>query len=586
MSDLRRLSVLVGLRPLRLALAVLLGVVAVVAGAALLGVSGYLICEAARQPPILSLTVVMVTVRVLALVRPTARYGERLWSHDLAFRTLGHVRASVFSRLEPLAPGGIEQFRRGELLSRMVADVDELQDLVLRIVLPVAVAAVGGTVIVAAVAWMLPAAGLALVIGLLLAATIAPLVAYRTTSTSRRRQAELRAHLTAELVDTLSAAPELWLYHADEPAARAVHDADDALVRAALADSRGAGAAEAIGVVVSGATVVTVLALAAAAAGRGALDPLLVAPVTLVALGSFEAVLPLSISARHLPSVLTASRRVLELIGQEPEVVDGLEPYPPPGTDGVAIDIDLSQVVVGRGRGEQRVRVLDGIDVDLPSGDRIVVSGPSGAGKSTLLLLLARFLERQGGEAHLADRELRGYRQDDVRSSVLYVGQDPHVFNSTIRENVAFAKPGADDDEIIAALAQAQLGPWLASLPDGLDTPVGELGRTLSGGQRQRLAMARTFLADPAVVLLDEPTAHLDVENASALLGDLWGTAGDRSVILVTHGEAGPFAAGRELVLMPAQPGAGAASGESGAASDGDAAAGGSRAGANQAEAT
>jgi thiol reductant ABC exporter CydC subunit len=540
---LRRLIGLLGIRPVRLAVPVGLGALAVTAGAALTGLAAYLICRAAQQPPILSLTVILVAVRVLALVRPAARYAERLVSHDLAFRSLGNLRTRVFARIEPLAPAGLEAYRDGELLSRMVADVDELQDLALRLLLPVAVAAVAGTVIATGVAVASPVAGVVLAAGLVCAATVPPLVAARVAARTRRRQATLRARLTADLVDTLGAAEELWLNGADARAAATIAADDRALVGAALRDARAAGAADALGVVFGGLTAVGVLVVTTAAAGRGALDPLLVAPLTLVALGAFEAVLPLSTSARHLPSVLSTGRRVLELVDREPEVTDPDEPVAAARHAGIA----LREVVVVRG--SDRRRVLDGVDLTLERGERMIVAGPSGAGKTTLAHLLVRFLERQDGDARLGPHDLRDHRQDDLRTVMLLSDQEPHVFNSTIRENVAFARPGASDAEIRQALARARLGAWVTSLPAGLDTRVGERGRTLSGGQRQRLALARAFLADPPVLILDEPDAHLDAETVTALLEDLWREAGNRSVLLLTHGGAGPFERCRRLEL-------------------------------------
>jgi ATP-binding cassette, subfamily C, bacterial CydC len=541
---LRRLVGLVGVRPARLAVPVGLGALAVTAGAALTGLAGYLICRAAQQPPILSLTVLLVAVRVLALVRPAARYAERLSSHDLAFRSLGHLRTRIFARIEPLAPAGLEAYRDGELLSRMVADVDELQDVALRVLIPLGVAVVAGAVIVTGVAVASPVAAVVLAAGLVGAATVPPLVAARVAARARRWQAALRARLTADLVDALGAAEELWLNGADARAAATIAADDRALVGAALRDARAAGAADALGVIVGGLTAVGVLVAATAAAGRGALDPLLVAPLTLVAIGAFEAVLPLSTSARHLPSVLSAGRRVLELVDREPEVTDPDEPLPTsPRHSGIA----LRDVVVVRG--SDRRRVLDGVDLTLARGERVVVAGPSGAGKTTLAHLLVRFLERQGGAARLGPHDLRDHRQDDVRAVVLLSAQEPHVFDSTIRENVAFARPGASDAEVREALDRARLGSWVTSLPAGLDTRVGERGSALSGGQRQRLALARAFLADPPVLVLDEPDAHLDAETVAALLEDLWRGAGERSVLLVTHGSVGPFERCRRLHL-------------------------------------
>jgi ATP-binding cassette subfamily C protein CydC len=541
-----RLVGLLGLRPGRLALSVGLGALAVVAGAVLVGLAGYLICRAAGQPPILSLTTLMVAVRAAALTRPGARYAERLSSHDLAFRALGNLRARVFAAIEPLAPAGLEAYRDGELLSRMVADIDQLQDVALRLLLPVGVALVASTVVVGGVLVVSPAAGVLLGVGLAAAAVLGPLVAARVVARTQRRQAALRARLTADLVDALDAADELWLNGADGRAAATVAADDRALVQVALRDARAAGAADAVGVAVAALTTLAVLAATTAAAGRGGLDPLLVAPLTLVAVGAFEAVLPLSVAARQLPSVLAAGRRVLELVDRRPEVTDPARPAPAPsGHPGLALD----RVVATRG--PERRRVLDGVSLRLGPGDHLVVSGPSGAGKTTLAQLLVRFLERQAGDARIGPHDLRDHRQDDLRAAVLLSAQEPHIFDSTIRANLLLAQTGASDAELGCALADARLGEWVASLEAGLDTVVGERGRTLSGGQRQRLALARALLADPSVLVLDEPTAHLDGATAGPLLDDLRERAGGRSVLLITHGDAGPFARGPRLELAP-----------------------------------
>jgi thiol reductant ABC exporter CydC subunit len=534
---------LVGVSWWRFAIAMALGVVAVLAGAGLLGLSGYLICRAAQQPAILSLGALMVGVRVLALLRPGARYGERLSGHDLAFRALGRLRTSVYARIEPLAPAGLEQFRRGELLSRMVSDVEELQDLVLRVMLPIGIALPASLLIVVGVGMADANAAAILAIGMTGALTFPPFMAYRTTARSGRQQAVLRAALTADLVETLGAAEELWLNGADQAAQIRLGGHDDALVRAASRDARAAGVADALGLAIAGFTTAAVLVATAGAARRHALDPLLVAPLVLVSLAAFEVAAPLSVAARRLPSLLTAGKRVLALIDRDADVADQADAR----RAGRRPDIDLHGVDVSRGRDHEPV--LENLDFHLAPGERIVVTGPSGAGKTTLLQFLVRFLERTGGEAELDGEDLRHYRQDDVRRELLLLNQDPHVFNSDLRENVLLARPGATDADVFEALDRARLGAWARSLPDGLDTRVGEAGRTLSGGQRQRLAMARAFLADPSVLLLDEPTAHLDAQNAAGLLGDLWSEAGDRSVILVTHGHRGPFTSSRSVHL-------------------------------------
>ena len=557
LGELRAIVRLADVDGWRFTLAAVLGTASVLAAAGLMALSGYLICRAAQQPPILSLSVVIAGVRAVAFIRPASRYGERLSSHDVAFRALGRLRTSTFRRIEPLAPADLEEFRDGELLTRMVRDIDELQDLVLRVLLPVTIAVPTALVVIGGVALASPSAGAVLGLGLLLGAVVPAAVAYRVTAQARDRQAGLRSQLTADLVDALAAGPELWLNEADERTAARLADDDRALVEAARRDATGAGLADALGVAITGLTAVAVLATATAAAGHGTLNPLYVASLTLVAIASFEAVLPLSAAARHLPSVRSAGRRVLDLIEREPTVVDPTDPRELheglDGGDGHAPvpAIAVRGLVVSRGRGADRRVVLDGVDLALAPGDRLVVTGPSGAGKSTLLDVLVRFLDRDGGTVDLDGHDIRAYAQDDVRTRLLLLDQDPHVFHSDLRENVALARPGAADADITAALTRARLGDWLASLPDGLDTRVGQGGRSLSGGQRQRLAMARAFLADPAVLLLDEPTVHLDHATADALLADLWDAAGDRSVVLVTHGDPGAFSDCPRTKILP-----------------------------------
>jgi ATP-binding cassette, subfamily C, bacterial CydC len=256
----------------------------------------------------------------------------------------------------------------------------------------------------------------------------------------------------------------------------------------------------------------------------------LIAMLALLALASFEAVQPLAAAARELSVTLAAGRRVLELADGEAAVVDPVAPAAAPSWP---FAVALEDVRARYAPGERPA--LDGVSLRLEPGCRVALVGPSGAGKTTVVNLLLRFLDPEAGRVTLAGRDLREYRQEDVRRAIAVAGQDSHLFSASIRENVCLARPGASDGEIERALRRARLWPWVAGLPDGLDTAVGEEGRELSGGQRQRLVLARALLVDAPVLVLDEPTAHLDPSTARALVDDVFAAVAGRSVLLITH---------------------------------------------------
>jgi thiol reductant ABC exporter CydC subunit len=492
--------------------------------------AGYLISRAAEQPPILSLTVTIVAVRFFALARPLARYLDRLVSHDLALRALGRIRGRFYSRIEPLAPGQLDGFRRGDLISRMVGDVDALQGLYLRGLGPPIVALVVCTACVIAAAVLLPLAGAILAVGLLAGGIAVPALAGRLGRGAGRRQAAARGELTAELVELLRGAPELVVYGREAEKLAAVRAADRKLSRLARRDALVAGLADGLSVLVSGVTLAGVLAAAVAAHDAGTLDRVLVATLALLALSSFEAVSPLPAAARELSATLAAGHRVLELTDREPAIRDPATPLPAPA---LPAPVALEAVTAGYPSGEEPI--LRGLDLRLDPGKRVALVGPSGAGKTTVTNLLLRFLDPERGRVTIAGRDLREYRQEDVRRTFALAGQDAHLFDSTIRANLTLARPGATDAELEDALERARIRDWVASLPDGLDTLVGEEGAQLSGGQRQRLVLARALLAEAPVLLLDEPTAHLDPQTAEELIRDVLAAADGRSILLITH---------------------------------------------------
>jgi ABC-type transport system involved in cytochrome bd biosynthesis fused ATPase/permease subunit len=330
-ATLRRLLALADAPRGRVALSVALGAATVLCGVGLMASAGYLISRAAERPAILSLETTIVVVRFFGLARPLSRYLERLVSHDLAFRVLGRVRAAVYVRVEPLAPAGLEGFRRGDLLSRLVGDVDALQNLYLRGVGPPLVALLAGAVSVGVTAAILPSAALALAAGLLAAGIAVPAAAGALSRRAARFESAARGEVTAELVELVGGASELAVYGCEEGRLARLRDADRSLVRtgrrAALAD----GAGDSLRVLVTGATVAAVLALAVSAHAGDGLDRVLIAALGLLALASFEAVAPLAQAARELAETVASGRRVLELTDREPAVVDPADPAPAPG---------------------------------------------------------------------------------------------------------------------------------------------------------------------------------------------------------------------------------------------------------------
>jgi thiol reductant ABC exporter CydC subunit len=529
-ATVARLATLARLPASRVALSLLLSTLAVGFGVALLATAGYLISRAAEQPPILSLTVTIVLVRFFGLARPLSRYADRLVSHDLALRGLGRIRAGVYGRIEPLAPGELEGYRRGDLLSRMVADVDALQGLYVRGLGPPVVALLVGAAAVVCTAVVLPLAAAILAAGLLVAGVAVPWLAAALARSAGRRQAALRGALTAQLVETLRGAPELVLYGQEEQTLERIRRLDRDLARAARRDALAAGLGEALTILVAGLTVAGVLAVGVSATAAGSLDAVLVATLALLALASFDAVAPLAGAARELSATLASGRRVLELVDRAPAIRDPAHPVPAPGPQAVvALEGVVAQYPSGDGP------VLNRLDLVLAPGRKVALVGPSGVGKTTVTRLLLRFLEPAHGRVTIAGRDVREYAQADVRRHFALAGQEAWVFDSTIRENLRLARPDASDADLWAALRRARLAVWVASLPDGLDTAVGEEGSRLSGGQRQRLTLARALLADAPVLVLDEPTAHLDPATARAVMDDVLAAADGRSVLLITH---------------------------------------------------
>jgi thiol reductant ABC exporter CydC subunit len=547
-GTLGRLLSLADIPRSRIALAAALGSLTVIFGVGLMATAGYLISRAAERPAVLSLTVAIVGVRFFGLARPLVRYFERLTSHDVALRALARVRVRVYERLERLSPIQLATERRGDLLTRLVSDVDALQNLHLRGVAPPLVALCAGTVAVGAAAAFQPEAALVLAAGLLVGGVAVPLIAAGLARRASRRRAEARGDLTSELVETLSGSEERVAFGYEEERLQTLRAADRQLVRvsrrAALADGTGDG----LRFLVTGATVVGVLAVAVSAHAGGSLNRVLIAMLALLTLASFEAVQPLPEALRELGATLAAGRRVLDLTDREPTIVDPERPLPAPTPP---LTLALENVRVRYAPRERPA--LNRFSMRLEPGRRVILLGPSGSGKSTVVKVLLRFVDPERGYFTIGGEDARHYRQEDVRRLIAVAGQDAHLFSTSIRENVRLGRPEATDAELEGALRAARIWDWIESLPDGLDTLVGEEGRELSGGQLQRIVLARALLVQAPVLVLDEPTAHLDSPTAKALIADIFAAAGERSILLITHRREGLDLADELLVLGDVQ---------------------------------
>ena len=511
-------------------LATALAAAASLSGLALTATAGWLIVKASEQPPVLTMLVAIVGVRTFGLARPVLRYVERLRSHDQALRLLAERRVEVYDAVVPLTPGALGA-RRGDVLASVVDDVESVVDRQVRVRIPLRSGIVVAVVAVAVAGWLLPVAGVVVAVTAALGGGLAWTVAAVGSRRAERCAVNARALLSARVVELTQLAPELVMWQAEDRAVDAVQEAGDLLSRARTAAAIALGAARVSALAAAGGGVLAMGLVTAPALDRGDLSGPMMALLVLLPLALADVLVPLADAGALGVATRAATARLRRLERMRPAV----RPTPDPESLPIGRDLTLRDLRLGWG---DKV-VVDDLDLSLPAGGRLGVVGPSGSGKSTIGAALLRFVDPLSGDVELDGVPTQRLAPSDVRRVVGLVDDDPHVFASTLAANLRLARPDATDDDLGRALAAAHLGDWLADLPGGLATWLGDGHAQVSGGERARLALARSVLADPDVLVLDEPTAHLDALTAQAVADDLLDASDGRTVVWITHEQTG-----------------------------------------------
>jgi ATP-binding cassette subfamily C protein CydC len=514
----------------RILAAIALGVLSLSSALALAGLSAWLITRAWQMPPILDLSVAVVAVRMFAISRGVLHYCERLATHDTALRAAGVARAEIYRRLAHGPAVVAVRLHSGELVARVGADVDELADVLVRALIPIGVAAVLAMAATIAVGVISPAAGAVLAICLLVTGVVAPRLAGRAAATQEEVARQHHSDRDTAAMIALEHAPELRVAGALPDVIAESHrrqlnwtDALDAAARpAALAEAMPTAA---IGVSVLGA-VVAGIGLASGVA------PTTLAVLMLLPLSAFEAMTPLPAAAIQLTRSRIAAGRLLGL-APDVQTAESATPAPAPAPIGTArLSADVCS---GYAQAHSHQ-----VTLDLAPGARLAVTGASGSGKTTLLMTLAGLMPPLHGHVLLNETDLSQFDEHQLHSAVSFFAEDAHVFATTVRDNLLVARGDCGDDELVAALDAVGLGDWLASLPEGLSTVLTGGAHAVSAGQRRRLLLARAVISPAHIVLLDEPTEHLDTVDAERILTDLLAPASglmtaERTVVVATH---------------------------------------------------
>jgi ATP-binding cassette subfamily C protein CydC len=534
MNDLLRLLRLFGPYLPWLLLGILLSLATLLANVALMALSGWFISAmaiAGAAGVSMNYFTPAALIRAAAIVRTAGRYAERLVTHEATFRLLAGLRVWFYRRLEPLAPAGLEDYHSGDLLSRIRADIDTLDNVYLRLLVPAVVALLAGGVLIAVLWHYHPVLARVEGVLLLVAGVGVPWLVNRLGHAAGRRKVEVSAQLRTALVTDVQGMAELLVYGAADEHAIELRSLSQELAQRQQTLSRLNGVSQGSQGLCANLAMWGMLVLAVPMVSSQMLAPPELAMLALLALASFEAVMPLPLALQMLGETLAAARRIFSLADSQLPVIEPAEPLPLPQ----AFTFRFRKVSFRyRAEGPE---VLQDISLDLAPGRRLAVVGATGSGKSTLASLLLRFREPTGGTLLLNEHLLQQYSGEAVREQIAVLSQQTHLFNVSIRDNLLLARPDADQDSIEEACKAALIHDFITAQPQGYDTLSGETGIRLSGGQARRVAIARALLKDAPLLILDEPTEGIDPEAARQIMANIMVRleARRQALLLITH---------------------------------------------------